>query len=218
MKRIYGYFLIALVLCYTAVLTAEKAQLARLHYTGGGDWYNDQDIIPNLTEFLNKTLQTDFSSLEAPVKLTDSNLYDFPFLFATGHGNIKLNDKEIENLRNYLARGGFLYVDDDYGLDESFRKEIKKIFPEKELLELPANHAIFHCFYEFNDGIPKIHKHDDKRPQAFAIFDDNGRMLLLYTYETNISDGWSNVHDDPQEIRDQAFRMGANLFYYLMTN
>ncbi len=200
------------------LLTAEKAQLARLHYGGGGDWYNDPDIIPNITEYLNRTLKTDFSNIEAAVKLTDSNVYDFPFIFMTGHGNIHFSDREIEILREYLARGGFLYVDDDYGLDESFRKEVKKIFPGRDMVELPANHELFHCFFSFPEGIPKIHKHDDLRPQAFAIYNDEGRIVLLYTYETNISDGWSDAHDDPPEIREQALRLGANLFYYLMTN
>ncbi|MCF7794617.1 MAG: DUF4159 domain-containing protein [Candidatus Cloacimonetes bacterium] len=203
---------------FSGVFAVEKAQLARLHYSGGGDWYNDQDIIPNLTEYLNKTLNTDFSNLEAAVKLTDSNIYDYPFLFATGHGNIKFNEKEVASLQEYLTRGGFLYVDDDYGMDKSFRAEVKKLFPNRELVELPANHELFNCFFNFESGIPKIHKHDDKRPQAFAVFDDNGRMLLLYTYETNISDGWSKAHDDPPEIREKAFQMGANLFYYLLTN
>jgi len=196
---------------------AEKPQLARLHYSGGGDWYNDQDIIPNLAEYLNKTLHTDFSTVEIAVKPNDSELFDYPFIFVTGHGNISFDEKEAARLRDYMLRGGFLYVDDDYGLDKYFRKEIKKIFPEKELVELPADHSIFHCYYSFPGGLPKTHKHDDKRPQAFAIFDDAGRILLLYTVESNISDGWSNAHDDPTEIREDALKMGANIFYYLMT-
>jgi hypothetical protein len=205
-----------LIFCHLSA--GEKAQLARLHYAGGGDWYNDQDIIPNIANFLNKTLNTDFSTLEAAVQLTDSNLFDYPFLFATGHGNISFSDREAEALRTYLARGGFLYVDDDYGMDKSFRQEIGKVFPERNLIELPASHEIFHSYYEFTAGLPKIHKHDDKRPQALALLDDNGRIMLLYTYETNISDGWSEAHDDPPEIREKAFRMGANIFYYLLTN
>lgn len=199
------------------LLSAEKAKLARLHYGGGGDWYNDQDIVPNIADFLDKTLNSNFSQLEAVVNLTDSKLYDYPFIFATGHGNISFSEKEINNLREYLARGGFLYVDDDYGMDESFRREVKKIFPDRDLIELPADHQLFHSYYNFPQGIPKIHKHDDKRPQAFAIFDEIGRMQLLYTYETNITDGWSNAHDDPPEIREKALKMGINLFYYLMT-
>ncbi|MBN1326350.1 MAG: DUF4159 domain-containing protein, partial [Candidatus Cloacimonetes bacterium] len=147
----------------------------------------------------------------------ETKLFDYPFIFMTGHGNIKFTDKEIANLREYLIRGGFLYADDDYGMDPSFRAEISKIFPDIEMVELPAGHDLFHCFYDFPEGIPKIHKHDDKRPQAFAVFSPEGRLLMLYTYETNISDGWSDVHNDPQQIREQAFRMGANLFFYLMS-
>ncbi|MDO9577442.1 MAG: DUF4159 domain-containing protein [Candidatus Cloacimonadales bacterium] len=207
-----------LLVLFCSLSAAEKPQLARLHYSGGGDWYNDQDIIPNITEYLNETIHTDFSNVEADVKPTDSELFDYPFAFVTGHGNITFNEKETANLREYMLRGGFLYVDDDYGLDKYFRPEIRKIFPEKELVELPANHPIFHCYFDFVNGLPKTHKHDDKRPQAFAVFDDNGKILLLYTYESNISDGWSNAHDDPAEIREQALKMAVNLFYYLMTN
>ena len=196
---------------------AEKSQLARLHYDGGGDWYNDSDTIPNIAEYLNETINTDFSLTQAIIRSADVNIFDYPFLFMTGHGNVRFNEKEAEHLRDYLLRGGFLYADDDYGMDTSFRHEIKKIFPEKELVELPGNHEIFHSYFEFPEGLPKIHKHDDKRPQAYAIFADDGRLMVLYTYESNISDGWSNAHDDPPQIREKAFRFGANMFHYLMT-
>ena len=209
--------IILLIIAWVVLSASEKPQLARLHYDGGGDWYNDPDALPNLVKFLNKNINTDFSIEQAEVKPSDSKLFEFPFIYMTGHGNIAFSEKDAENLREYLLRGGFLYADDDYGMNESFRREIKKVFPDKELVELPANHAIYHCYYDFPQGLPKIHKHDDQRPQAFAIFDENGMMLLLYTYETNISDGWSNAHDDPAEIKEQAFQMGANLFYYLMT-
>jgi len=194
----------------------EKNQLARVHYSGGGDWYNDADALPNLARYLNSTLDTDFAIEEATVVLTQKELFNYPFVFLTGHGNIKFSEKEVGNLREYLLRGGFLFADDDYGMDVSFWREIKKIFPEKEIIELPKNHEIFHAYFLFTNGLPKIHKHDDKRPQAFAIFDDNGRMMMLYTYESNISDGWSDTHDNRQEIKENAFKMGANIFYYLM--
>ena len=209
-------YIISFILIVNVLWASEKPQLARLHYSGGGDWYNDQDIIPNIAQYLNETINTDFSTIESVVKPSESSLFEYPFIFMTGHGNVNFSDKEAENLREYLVRGGFLYVDDDYGMDKSFRSEIKKIFPEKKLVELPANHQIFHCFFSFPKGVPKIHKHDEKRPQAFAMFDENGRILLLYTYESNISDGWSNVHDDPETIREQAFKFGANLFYYII--
>ncbi len=209
---------ILIVVLMTSTLPAfEKPALARLHYSGGGDWYNDQDIIPNIAEFLNETLNTDFALIEENVKPSESKLFDYPFIFATGHGNISFNEKEATNLRDYMDRGGFLLVDDDYGLDKSFRKEVKKIFPEKHLVELPASHPLFHCYFDFPNGIPKTHKHDDKRPQAFAIFDKIGRLQLLYLYESNITDGWSDAHDDPPEIRQEAMQMGANIIYYLMT-
>ncbi len=207
-----------MIMMITLLAASDKPQLARLHYDGGGDWYNDPDIIPNITNYINHTIGSDFSETQAVVKPSDQRIYDYPFIFMTGHGNIAFSERDINNLRRYLLRGGFLYADDDYGMDEAFRREIKKVFPERDLIELPADHEIFHCFFSFPNGIPKIHEHDGKRPQAFGIFDDHGRMMVFYTYETNISDGWSDAHDNPPEIRDKAFRMGANLFYYLLTN
>jgi len=211
--------LIILSLLYIAANTLnadENYQLARLHYTGGGDWYNDPDAIPNLVNFLNDNISTSFSTSQAVVKATQPNLFDYPFIFMTGHGNILFSDQEVHQLRDYLLRGGFLYADDDYGMDEAFRREIRKIFPDRQLIELPASHEIFNCYYSFPKGIPKIHEHDGKRPQAFAVFDDYGRMMVLYTYETNVSDGWSEAHDNPPEVVEQAFEMGANMMYYLM--
>lgn len=207
-----------MIMMITLLAASDKPQLARLHYDGGGDWYNDPDIIPNITNYINNILGSDFSETQAVVKPSDQRIHDYPFIFMTGHGNITFSERDINNLRRYLLRGGFLYADDDYGMDEAFRREIKKVFPERDLIELPADHEIFHCFFSFPNGIPKIHEHDGKRPQAFGIFDDHGRMMVFYTYETNISDGWSDAHDNPPEISEKAFRMGANLFYYLLTN
>ncbi len=200
-------------------LFCANSKFARLHYDGGGDWYNDPDILPNLTIFLKDKTNADISIEQAIVRADDNNLFDYPFIFLTGHGNIKFSDKEIINLRKYFDRGGFLYADDDFGMDKAFRREIKKIFPNKNLVELPPNHEIFHSYFQFSKGLPKIHKHEEKRPQAFAIFDDTGKLLVLYTFESNISDGWAspNVHNDPPEIREQALKMGVNIFYYLMT-
>ena len=215
MKKI----IIALILIITLSLFAfETPKVARLHYDGGGDWYNDRDIVPNIVTFLNNNIHSDFSKEQAEVKPSDKRIFDFPFVFMTGHGNITFSDSDINNLRDYLNKGGFLYADDDYGMDKSFRREIKKLYPQKNLIELSNDHPIFHCFYDFKKGVPKIHKHNGKRPQAFAIFDDNGRMILLYTYETNITDGWSDMHNDPFKIRSQALKMGANIFYYFFTH
>ncbi len=196
----------------------EKQHLARLHFDGGGDWYNDSDALPNLVKYLNENIHTDFALEQAVVKPLDNDIFNYPFIFMTGHGQAVISDKEAENLRNYLLRGGFLYIDDDYGLDESVRRFMHQIFPEYNLVELPASHEIYHSYHHFDQGLPKIHKHDDKRPQGFAIFDDNGRMLVFYTYESNISDGWSDAHDDPETIKESAFRMGLNLFYYIMSS
>lgn len=212
--------LIIIIVLVFSILNATEGeyQIARLHYKGGGDWYNDQDTIPNIAEYLNNTLNTKFSKIQAIVSPDDPKLFEYPFTYMTGHGTVNFNNKEAENIRTYLERGGFLYVDDDYGLNNTFQHEIQKIFPDKDLVELPASHEIFHCYFDFPKGLPKIHKHDEKRPQAFCIFNENGRLMLLYTYESNISDGWSNVHDDPEHIKEQAFQFGANLFYYIMTN
>jgi len=199
------------------VFALEKPQIARLHYDGGGDWYNNPDMIPNMVEVLNNELNTGFATEEAIVQPGDSQLFEFPFVIMTGHGNISFSENDTENLRKWLLRGGCLYADDDYGMDESFRREIKKVFPELKLTELPAAHPIFDAYYSLPAGTPKIHKHEDKRPQTFAIFDETGRLMVLYTYETNITDGWSNAHDDPPNVRQQAFKMGVNILHYLFT-
>jgi hypothetical protein len=196
----------------------DSPQLARLHYDGGGDWYNDPDALPNLVSFVNAELKTNFSPVQAVVRLSEASLFDFPFLYLTGHGNISFSERDIRNLRDYLLKGGFLYADDDYGMDEAFRREIRKVFPDREMTELPADHPLFHCYFPFPRGIPKIHEHDGKRPQAFGIFDDTGRLLVLYTYETNVSDGWSDAHDNPPDVAEEAFRMGTNLLYFLFTH
>ncbi len=210
--------LLLFIFAITLLNAFEKPQIARLHFDGGGDWYNDRDIVPNIVKFINRNIHTDFSEEQAIVKPSDKKIFDYPFVFMTGHGNIKFSESDIKNLREYLKRGGFLYADDDYGMDKSFRREIKKLFPRKQMVELPITHPIFHCFYDFPNGIPKIHKHNGKRPQAFAIYDDSGRIIVLYTYETNITDGWSDMHNDPFKIRSKALKFGANLFYYIFTH
>jgi len=194
-----------------------QIQLARVQYDGGGDWYNDPEILPNFADFIAKNLPININKRERVVKLSDTVIFQYPFLFMTGHGNIVASESEVMNLRNYLTSGGFLYVDDDYGLDESFRRFINRVFPEKSLVELPNSHSIFSCFFNFSEGLPKIHEHDGKRPQLFAILDDKGRIMVLYTYESNISDGWADfdTHNDPPEVKERAFQFGLNMFHHL---
>lgn len=209
--------LLLLFMCLIYQLSSSKIQLARVQYDGGGDWYNDPEVLPNLSKFIKEQIPVDIELREKVLRLSDLDLYKFPFLYLTGHGNILLNDNEVRNLREYLLSGGFLYVDDDYGLDQYFRREIKKVFPEKSLIELPVNHQIFNCYFSFPYGLPKIHEHDKKRPQLFAIFDDWGRIMVLYSYESNISDGWADpdTHNNPFEVRQTALKFGFNIFYYL---
>lgn len=214
--------LILLFLCAFSFLAAVTGSLfktgfARLQYDGGGDWYNDPEVLPNLASFVNSSLGTHFPIDQAVVKASEIRLFDYPFVYLTGHGNIRFEDREIDNLRQWMKRGGFLYADDDYGMDKSFRREIKRIFPEYELTLIPASHPLFTAFYDFSAGLPKIHEHDAQEPQAFGIFDEEGRMLCLYTYETNISDGWADAstHHDPPEIRETALRFGVNIIQYI---
>ncbi len=195
-----------------------KTGFARLQYDGGGDWYNDPEVLPNLAKYANQTMAASFPVDQAVVKASDAKLYDYPFIYLTGHGNIRFTDREVENLRTWMLRGGFLYADDDYGMDESFRREIKRIFPERPLTELDPSFPLYTSFYDFSSGLPKIHKHDEKPPQAFGIFDDNGRLMCLYTYETNISDGWADpeTHHDPPEVRDTALKFGINILQFVL--
>jgi len=193
-----------------------RTGFARLQYDGGGDWYNDPEVLPNLAKYVNQTLGTDFPTDQEIAKAGDAKLFDYPFIYMTGHGNIRFSDKELDNLRNWMLRGGFLYADDDYGMDASFRREVKRIFPELQLIELSPDFPLYNSYFNFSK-LPKIHKHDDKAPQAFGMFDDAGRLMLLYTYETNISDGWADpeTHKDPEEVREQALKFGVNIIYYI---
>jgi len=189
-------------------------QLAVLKYNGGGDYYANPTALPNLIEFCNTNLHTTIKKEVPYVEVGSSDLFKFPFIHMTGHGNVVFSSDEAENLRKYLLSGGFLHIDDNYGMDQFIRIELKKIFPNSDLVELPFDHPIFHQKYDFN-GLPKIHEHDGKRPQAFAIIID-GRIVCLYTYETDLSDGWENqeVHNDPTNKREEALKMGANILMY----
>ncbi len=192
--------------------------IARLKYSGGGDWYNDPSALPNMLTFLRSNTLIPAAKDEAQVSIMDEEFFSYPFVFMTGHGRIVFSDNEVERLRTYLTHGGFLYADDDYGMDEHFRRELAKVFPNKELVQVPFSHPIFHSHFEFANGLPKIHEHDGGPPQAFAYFHE-GRMVVFYSFNTNISDGWPNpdVHNDPEDVRQKAFKMGTNIIKYALT-
>jgi hypothetical protein len=190
-------------------------QLAVLKYNGGGDYYANPTSVPNLIAYCNQHLNTNINKDVPYVDVGSKDLFRYPFIHMTGHGNVVFSSSEAENLRNYLYAGGFLHIDDNYGMDEFIRVELKKVFPNTELVEIPSNHPIFSIKYKFN-GLPKIHEHDGKRAQAFGIFHE-GRLICLYTYETDLGDGWEDpaVHNDPPEKRKEALQMGANILMYV---
>ena len=211
---IYIIFITPFLLCNDKIDSGLFA-ISRIHYGGGGDWYANPSSISNLLEFINTNTSILIQSKENQVKIGDDEFYKNNFFYITGHGNMALTTQEIVILREHLLRGSFLHVDDNYGLDKSFRKVVSKLFPDKDLVELPINHGIFNCYYKFPNGLPKIHEHDNKPPQALGIF-DNKKLILLYTYESDLGDGWEdeNVHNDPNHIRKEALKMGTNIVIY----
>ena len=211
--------LISVVFFLLISMTVSAQEIAVMQYGGGGDWYANPTSLPNLIRFCNQNINTTISEKPLVVTPNSVDLFDYPFVHLTGHGNILFNQEEAKNLRNYLLSGGFLHIDDNYGMDKYLRKELTKLFPNKELIEIPKNHPIFNEPYSFPNGLPKIHEHDNSRPQAFGIFKE-GRLILLYTFESDLGDGWENpeVHNDPQEVRLKALRMGANIVNYVFKN
>ncbi len=207
---------IILLTFYFSLFTLSAQEIALLKYKGGGDWYANPTSLPNLIKFCNTNINTKINPKPQTVEVGSSDIFEFPFLHMTGHGNVYFTDDEAENLRNYLTSGGFLHIDDNYGMQPYLEKELKKVFPDKELVELPSNHPIFSTVYKFSDGLPKIHEHDGKRAQAFGIFNED-RLVLLYTYECDLGDGWEDeeVHNDPFEVREKALKMGANIIKYV---
>lgn len=208
-----------LILTFFMSFMVESQEIALLKYGGGGDWYANPTALPNLITFCNKNIGTQLETKPQTVDTGSVNIFQYPFLHMTGHGNVFFSEKEAENLRTYLLAGGFLHIDDNYGMEPYLKKELIKVFPDKELVELERNHPLFNAHYQFPDGLPKIHEHDGKRPQAFGIYHE-GRLVLLFTYESDISDGWEDaaVHNDPQEIRTKALQMGANIISYVFKN
>jgi len=209
---------ILLLIIFTTNLFSQFFTIARIQYSGGGDWYSDPSSLPNLLAFVGSNTPIKTMQKEIKIKLTDNNANHYPYYYLTGHGNIKFTNNEIISLREILSNGGFLHADDNYGMDKSFRREIKKIFPNKELIELPHDHPIFKSYFKFNNGLPKIHEHDNKPPQAFGIF-NNDKLVVLYTYESDLGDGWEDpsVHNCPEELRKNALKMGVNIIYYALT-
>ena len=210
--------LIIISICLSFLLSQEF-QIARVQYGGGGDWYSDPSSLPNLLNYLKTNTAMVNASEEVRIKLTDSNAKQYPYLYMTGHGNIRFSENEIIELRSILSNGGFLHADDNYGLDKSFRKLMKEIFPDKSLVEIPPSHEIFNIFYKFPNGLPKIHEHNNQRPQALGLF-HKGKLIVLYTYESDLGDGWEDVkvHNVPKYKHEDALKMGTNIIIHFLTN
>ncbi|MDR2409591.1 MAG: DUF4159 domain-containing protein [Bacteroidales bacterium] len=207
-------------LLLTVIITSGNTwgqQIALLKYRGGGDWYANPTSLPNLVKFCNNNLGMLLSE-PATVEVGSKDIFNYPFIHLTGHGNIIFSDDECRNLRTYLISGGFLHVDDNYGIDKFIRSQMKKVFPELDFVELPTNHPIYHQKYNFPNGLPKIHEHDNKPPQGFGLIYE-GRLVCFYSYETDLGDGWEDfaVHQDSEEIRTKALQMGANIIQYVFT-
>lgn len=214
MKRFYiitGFLLLA-------ICSVQAQQIALLKYRGGGDWYANPTALPNLIRFCNQNLQTSLNPEYATVEVGSPDIFNYPFIHMTGHGNVVFSDEEAANLRRYLMAGGFLHIDDNYGLRQFVFPQMKMVFPELEFVELPYNHPLFHQKYKFPGGLPKIHEHDNKPPQAFALIWE-GRMVCLFTYESDLGDGWEDfeVHKDSEVVRTKALQMGANIIQYVFT-
>ena len=195
-----------------------KIKIAKLKYNGGGDWYANKTALPNLAEFCNENLKTNIDVQDAVVEIGNPSLFEYSFVYMTGHGNVVFSSQEADNLRSYLVAGGFLHIDDNYGLDQFIRLEMKKVFPELEFIELPHDHPVYQQKFKFENGLPKIHEHDGKSPQGFGLIYE-GRLVCYYSYESDLGNGWEDqrIHNDPQSVRLQALRMGANLISYAFT-
>jgi Domain of unknown function (DUF4159) len=219
MNNFYRFMKKLIYLLFLLHFGTYAQEIALLKYNGGGDWYANPTSLPNLIKFCNQNIDTRIKPKPVTVTPSSPDIFSYPFIHMTGHGNVVFNEMEVENLQKYLQSGGFLHIDDNYGMDQYVRKEIKKIFPNNDLVEIPANHAIFQKPYPFPAGLPKIHEHDAKRPQAFGIFLET-KLVLLYTYECDLGDGWEDpeVHNDPKEVREKALKMGANIMNFIFNN
>ncbi len=211
-------FLYLIIIAAFSSFTPPTYQIALLKYNGGGDWYANPTSLINLIQYANQNIGTNLNPEYATVDAGSMELYNYPFIHMTGHGNVVFSGRDAENLRNYLKGGGFLHIDDNYGLDKFIRPQMKKVFPELEFVELPFSHPIYYQKYDFPNGLPKIHEHDNKRPQGFGLF-YNGRMVCFYSYECDLGDGWEDrdVHKDSEAARTKALRMGVNILQFVFT-
>jgi hypothetical protein len=216
MRHSHRLLFATMLLLPGAVATAQSPlSIGRLHYDGGGDWYANPSSLPNLLRAIAERTTIPVTARERVVTLRDADLWQTPYLYMTGHGNLRWSDDELVTLRRYLQQGGFLHADDNYGMDESLRRELKRLFPDHPLIEVPVDHPVYHLVYDFPQGLPKIHEHDGKPAQGFGIFIE-GRLVVFYSYQTDLGDGWEDpeVHRDPPDKREAALRMGVNLFAY----
>ncbi len=219
MNKYLSLILLIFAIISVQILQAQTYKIALLKYNGGGDWYANPTSLPNLIEFCNKNIGTSIAKEPETIDVGSNELFNYPFLHMTGHGNVVFSAQEAEQLRKYLLGGGFLHIDDNYGMDKYIRREMQAVFPDKKFIEIPFSHPIFKQTYSFPNGLPKIHEHDGKQPQAFGIFHEN-RLICLYTYETDLGDGWEDkeVHNDSDDVRRKALQMGANIIEYIFTN
>ncbi len=221
MKYAGSIVLFLVFVCCTAFAqkSTSAVKLARLKYTGGGDWYNDPSSEINLLKYVRENTNINVDPVYEYVDLSSDNVFSYPMLFLTGHGNVSFTDAEVRKLRAYLQNGGFLFIDDDYGLDKSVRKEMKRIFPDQEFAELPFSHGLYSVHFKFPNGVPKTHEHDDKTPQGFGLF-YNGRLCVYYTFEANPSDGWADpeVHSDAPAKREESLKFGTNIIVWALTH
>lgn len=213
--KITGILILLFTISIVSVQSQPSIKIGLLKYKGGGDWYANPTSLPNLIKFCNQMLHTSIQLNDVTVEVGSKELFDFPFVHMTGHGNVIFSDEEVKNLRKYLIAGGFLHIDDNYGLDTYARREMKKVFPELDFVELPFTHPIYSQKFIFKDGLPKIHEHDGKRPQGFGLIYE-GRLVCFYTYECDLGDGWEDteVHHDSEEKHVEALKMGANIISY----
>jgi hypothetical protein len=215
----YLFIILCILLSVQVYAQNTSVKIALLKYSGGGDWYANPTSLTNLIRFANTNLSTNIHPEYATVEAGSSDIFNYPYVFMTGHGNLFFSAKDVENLRNYMTGGGFLHIDDNYGLNKFIRREMKKVFPETDFVELPFSHPIFSQKFDFSTGLPKVHEHDNKPPQAFGIFYQD-RLVCLFTYECDLGDGWEDqeVHNDSEDIRTKALKMGCNILSYIFAN